>query len=69
MIRAEKKTLQFRRSLYIVQDLKKGDVLSQENLRAIRPSLGLPPKYLDLLLGKTVKQDVKRGTAFRWELN
>lgn len=65
---AEKTSLQFRRSLYIVQDLKKGDVLSQENLRAIRPSLGLPPKYLDLLLGKTVKQDVKRGTAFRWEL-
>lgn len=65
---AEKKSLQYRRSLYIVQDLKAGDVLSLGNLRAIRPGQGLPPKYLDLLLGKTVKQDVKCGTAVSWEL-
>jgi pseudaminic acid synthase len=65
---AEKKSLQFRRSLYVVQDLKAGDVLTKGNLRAIRPGLGLPPKYLELLLGKTVKRGVKRGTAFRWEL-
>jgi sialic acid synthase SpsE len=65
---AEKKSLQFRRSLYIVQDLKKGDQLTPENLRAIRPGLGLPTKYIDILYGKTVKCDVKRGTAFKWEL-
>lgn len=64
---AEKKSLQFRRSLYVVQDLKAGDVLTHENVRAIRPGLGLPTKYLERVLGKAVKQDIKRGTALgRW---
>lgn len=65
---AEKKSIQFRRSLYVVQDMKAGDVLTEENLRAIRPGLGLPPKYFEQVLGKAVKQDVKRGTALTWTL-
>jgi pseudaminic acid synthase len=65
---AEKKSLQYRRSLYVVQDLKAGDLLTQENVRAIRPGLGLPTKYLDEVLGKTVNHDVKRGTALGWGL-
>ena len=65
---AEKKSLQFRRSLYIVRDLKAGETLTRENLRAIRPGLGLPPKYFDEVLGKRVRRDVKRGTALAWEL-
>ena len=62
----EKKSLQYRRSLYVVQDLEAGDLLTQENVRAIRPGLGLPTKYLEQILGKTVNQDIKRGTAFKW---
>jgi pseudaminic acid synthase len=65
---AEKKSLTYRRSLYISQDMKKGDMLSPENLRTIRPGLGLAPKYYDVLLGKTVKQDVKKGTPMSWEI-
>jgi pseudaminic acid synthase len=65
---AEKKSIQFRRSLYVVQDLKAGEVLTRENLRAIRPGLGLPIKYFEVVLGKAVKQDVKRGTALEWNL-
>jgi N-acetylneuraminate synthase len=65
---SEKKSLQFRRSLYIVQDLKAGELLTRENLRTIRPGFGLPPKYFDVVLGKTVNQDVKRGTALEWGL-
>ena len=65
---AEKESLQFRRSLYVVKDIKAGDVLSCENVRAIRPGLGLPTKYLEQVLGKTVKHDVNRGTALGWEL-
>jgi len=65
---AEKKSIQFRRSLYVVQDLTAGDVLTKDNVRAIRPGLGLPTKYLELVLGKAVSRDVKRGTALGWEL-
>ena len=67
-IEAEKKSIQFRRSLYVVQDLKAGEVLTRENVRAIRPGLGLPTKYFEVALGKTVKQDVQRGTALSWDL-
>jgi len=64
----EKKSLQFRRSLYITEDMKKDDVLTDNNLRSIRPGLGLPPKYYDVLLGKKVAKDVKRGTAVDWTM-
>lgn len=64
----EKKSLQFRRSLYVVKDMKKGEILTEKNLRSIRPGLGLPPKYYEVLLGKVVKQNVKRGTAMNWDL-
>lgn len=64
----EKKSLQFRRSLYIVEDLKKGEALTEKNLRSIRPGLGLPPKYYDVLLGKKVNKDIFRGTKVSWDL-
>ncbi len=64
----EKKSLVFRRSLYIVKDMQAGEVLTAQNLRAIRPGLGLPPKYFATLLGKKLSQDVKRGTAMSWDL-
>lgn len=67
-IEAEQASIQFRRSLYVVKDLKAGEVLTRENVRAIRPGLGLPTKYYDLVLGKAVNYDVKRGTALKWEL-
>jgi pseudaminic acid synthase len=58
----------FRRSLFVVQDMKAGDRFSEQNLRSIRPGMGLPPKYYDTLLGKPVKKDVKKGTPVRWDL-
>ncbi len=58
----------FRRSLYISQDMKQGDVLTIDNLRSVRPGLGLAPKYLSQLLGKTVNKNVKAGTPMQWEL-
>ena len=64
----EKDSLQFRRSLYVTQDMKQGDKFSAENIRAIRPGFGLPPKHLDSFLGKTVSQDVAMGTPVTWEL-
>ena len=65
---AEKKSFQFRRSLYIVQDIKAGEVITRDNVRAIRPGLGLPPKFFEQILGRMLRQDAKRGTALRWDL-
>jgi len=65
---AEKKSLIFRRSIYIAEDLKAGDVLTPNNLRCVRPGKGLPPKYYDMLLGRRVNRDVKKGTPMKWEL-
>jgi len=65
---AEQGSLKFRRSLYVVQDLKAGDVLTRENVRAIRPGYGLPPKHLEEVLGRAVRSDVRRGTALDWSL-
>jgi len=65
---AEKKSIQFRRSLYVVKDVKAGDVLTLENVRAIRPGFGLPTKYFNVVLGKRVKQDMHRGTALTWDI-
>lgn len=58
----------FKRSLYVVRDLKAGEALTRENMRVIRPGNGLPPKYFDILLGHRVSRDVRRGTAISWDL-
>jgi len=63
---AEKSSITFRRSLYIVKDMKAGDVLTKENVRSIRPGLGLPPKHLDGIMGRKLKIDVQKGTALSW---
>jgi len=65
---AEKGSLVFRRSLYIAEDMEKGDTLNEKNLRIIRPGLGLPPKHYDILLGRKINQDAKKGTAVKWEI-
>jgi len=65
---AEEASLRFRRSIYVVKDLKPGDVLTRDNLRCIRPGYGLAPKNYDLLLGRTVQKAVKRGTPASWNL-
>lgn len=67
-LEAEKGSTVFRRSLYIAEDMKKGDVLTKNNLRIIRPGIGLEPKYYDILLGRKVTKDVKKGTAVDWEI-
>lgn len=58
----------YRRSLYITEDMKAGEKITEKNLRSIRPGNGLPPKYFRDLIGKKVVADVKRGTATSWEL-
>jgi len=64
----EQKSMIFRRSLYVAEDLAAGDVLTEKNLRIIRPGLGLPPKYFETLLGKRVGRAVRKGTPMSWDL-
>jgi len=64
---AEKKSLQYRRSLYVVEDVKQGEKFTKDNVRAIRPGFGLPPKHLDATLGKMAVRDISRGTALARE--
>lgn len=65
---AEKKSIIFRRSIYIVKDLMPGDILTRENTRAIRPGLGLATKHFDAVLGKKVNKEIKRGTGLSWDM-
>lgn len=65
---AEQKSLMFRRSVYVAEDLKAGDVLTRQNLRCVRPGYGLSPKHYESLLGRKVNQDVPRGTPMAWGL-
>jgi pseudaminic acid synthase len=65
---AEQNSLQFRRSLYVVEDIKAGTKLTDKNVRAIRPGSGLAPKFLGQVIGLAVARDVKRGTPVSWDL-
>jgi sialic acid synthase SpsE len=57
-----------RRSLYVVADMTEGDIFTAENLRAIRPGLGLAPRHLPDVLGMRASAAIKRGTPLQWEL-
>ena len=61
---SERSNIKFRRSLYAVKDIKKGGVISCNNVKSIRPGYGLSPKYYGDILGKVTNTDVKKGTAF-----
>ena len=61
-----KKSREFSRSLFVVKDIKAGEIFTEENVRSIRPGYGLPPKYLKEILGKQTTQDIKKGTPLKW---
>jgi pseudaminic acid synthase len=64
---SEMQNLKFRRSLYFVKDLHKGDVISPDSVRSIRPGFGLPPKYLNKVIGSVINCDVTIGTPVSYE--
>lgn len=66
--KSEDSSRQLRRSLYIVEDVSRGDILTEKNVRSIRPAYGLHPKYLDHVLGRAIKYDVQRGTALAFDM-
>ncbi|MEV1328651.1 pseudaminic acid synthase [Micromonospora costi] len=65
---AEREGLRFRRSLFVVEDVRAGDPVTQRNVRSIRPAGGLPPVEIDRVLGRTFAVDVPRGTPLSWDL-
>ena len=64
----EKASRVFRESLFVVKDVKKGEVFTKENVRSIRPGYGLAPKYISKILGKKAQQDIHKGTPMTWAL-
>ena len=61
-----KKSRELSRSLFVVKDIKAGEVFTEENIRSIRPGYGLPPKHLKDILGKKAAQTLKKGTPLKW---
>ena len=61
-----KKNREFSRSLFVIKDMKKGEVLTGENVKSIRPGFGLHPKYLNDILGRKIIKDLKKGTPLNW---
>jgi N-acetylneuraminate synthase len=66
--KSEQGNIKFRRSLYAVKDIKKGDLFTHENIRSIRPGNGIAPKYLDSFIGKTAKEDINFGTPLQLKM-
>ncbi|MDF2536399.1 MAG: N-acetylneuraminate synthase [Bacillales bacterium] len=64
----EKASLKYRRSIYISKDVNKGDKVTSENIRIVRPGFGLKPNNFEIVLGRIFKDDYKKGTALNWDL-
>jgi N-acetylneuraminate synthase len=60
--------LQFRRSLFVVEHVKRGDVFTKSNVRSIRPAAGLHPRHLEDVIGRRASCDIDRGTPLQWDL-
>ena len=65
---SELKSLSFKRSIYIIKDMKTGDCFTEDNVRIIRPGYGISPRYFESILGKKINREVKRGTALSFKL-
>jgi len=65
---SEKENVQFRKSLFAVQDIRKGEKLTKNNIRSIRPGYGLAPKHYRSILGRIAARDIKKGTPLKWNL-
>ena len=68
ILEAEKNSLNFKRSIYIAEDIKAGEVFTEKNVRVIRPGNGLHPRYYEEILGKTAHTDLAKGQPFTFQM-
>lgn len=64
----EQKSLIFKRSLYVVSDISKGDTFTEDHIRSFRPAIGIETKFIDKIIGSVAKSDIKKGTPITWDL-
>ncbi|HMM19531.1 MAG TPA: pseudaminic acid synthase [Selenomonadales bacterium] len=64
---SEMASRKYRRSIYVAQDIRAGEVFTKANIRCVRPGYGLPPKFYDIIIGRTAKTDLRKGTPLTWE--
>ena len=65
---SEEANLKFRRSLYFISDMEAGSVITNMDIKSVRPGYGIAPKYFDDLIGKTVKSKINAGTPTSWDI-
>ena len=65
---SESGNAKFRRSLYFVKSIKKGEIITRDHVKSIRPGFGLPPKHLNEIVGKKVNENILKGSPVDWEL-
>ncbi len=58
----------FARSLYVARDIEAGEVITEQNVRSVRPGFGLHPRYYGDIIGKTAKKAIEKGTRLSWEI-
>lgn len=66
--KSEQESKSFRRSIYASKDIKTGEIITKDNIKVIRPGYGLPPKYLDKVMGRTAAVDIPQGTPLSWDI-
>lgn len=64
----EKNSLFFKRSLYVVSDMKEGDIFTEKDIRSVRPNLGIPTKYYNNIIGRKARRNIKNGTPLGFDL-
>lgn len=64
----EKPSMRFRRSLYVAEDMREGELLTEKNLKIVRPGYGLPPKFFKLVLGRPIRKNASKGTPLSWDI-
>jgi pseudaminic acid synthase len=64
----ELNNLKYKRSIYVIQDIEKGDLITKENIKVIRPGDGLSTRYYDMIIGRKANENIKRGTPLSWDL-